>query len=248
MPASISRSAVRLAAAILLLMLVGGCAGEADEPSTAAAASTTTVAPTTTTLPPLTAKELAWLKAIPTVTRKIEKSIEAISDLTPAGMARLANTFRSCTRELVRGGSPSERLQPVYVLVRKACKEYDKGAACFATAASVGIPFAGTPGEQKQSKALDCGFAAPGRPASPSPTLRARGRRSKQRLADAAILGGAQVTATNGPQPSDPSGAHDPRSKLRPPPCGCEGETGSPVTVGSLPGRRAAGGRPQGRP
>jgi hypothetical protein len=135
----------------------------ADEPSTAAAASTTTVAPTTTTLPPLTAKELAYLKAIPTVSRKIEKSIEAISDLTPAGMARLANTFRSCTRELVRGGPPSDRLEPVYVLVKKACKEYDKGAACFATAASVGIPFAGTPGELKQSKAIDCGFAAPGK-------------------------------------------------------------------------------------
>jgi hypothetical protein len=28
----------------------------------------------------------------------------------------------------------------------------------------------------------------------------------------------------------------------------CEGEAGSPVTVVSSPGRRAAGGRPQGRP
>jgi len=162
MPATTRHSAVRLAS-ILLVVLVAGCAGQTDEPSTAAAASTTTVAPTTTTLPPLTAEERAWLKAIPTVSRKIEKSIEAISDLTPAAMARLANTFRSCTRELVRGGSPSERLQPVYVLVKKACKEYDKGAACFATAASVGIPFAGTPGERKQSKAIDCGFAAPGK-------------------------------------------------------------------------------------
>jgi hypothetical protein len=163
MPATTRHSAVRLAVSILLLVLVGGCAGQTDEPSTAAAASTSTVAPTSTTLPPLTAEERAWLKAIPTVSRKIEKSIEAISNLTPAAMARLANTFRSCTRELVRGGSPSERLQPVYVLVKKACKEYDKGAACFATAASVGIPFAGSPGERKQSKAIDCGFAAPGK-------------------------------------------------------------------------------------
>jgi hypothetical protein len=105
----------------------------------------------------------AWLKAIPTVSRKIEKRIEAVSDLTPAAMARLANTFRSSTRELVRGGPPSERLQPVYELVKKACKEYDKGAACFATAASIGIPFAGTPDERKQSRAIDCGFAAPGK-------------------------------------------------------------------------------------
>jgi hypothetical protein len=163
MPATTRRSAALVAGSILLVVVVAGCAGQSDKPSTAAAASTTTVAATTTTLPPLTAKELAYLKAIPAVSRKIEKSIEAISDLTPAAMARLANTFRSCTRELVRGGSPSERLQPVYVLVKKACKEYDKGAACFATAASVGIPFAGTPGERKQSKAIDCGFAAPGK-------------------------------------------------------------------------------------
>jgi hypothetical protein len=164
MPASTRRSATRLAALILLLASVGACAGQADGPSTAAASTTaTTVAPTTTTLPPLTATELAYLKAITTVSRKIEKSIEAISDLTPAGMARLANTFRSCTRELVRGGAPSDRLQPVYVLVKKACREYDKGAACFATAASVGIPIAGSPAERTQSKAIDCGFAAPGK-------------------------------------------------------------------------------------
>jgi hypothetical protein len=163
MPASTRRSIARLAVLILLVVLAGGCAGQPDEPTAAAPATTTTVAPTTTTLPPLTAKELAWLKAIPTVSRKIEKSIEAISDLTPAAMARLATIFRSCTRELVRGGPPSERLQPVYVLVKKGCREYDKGAACFATAASVGIPFAGSPGERKQSKAIDCGFAAPGK-------------------------------------------------------------------------------------
>ena len=162
MPTS-RRSLARLAVLILLLVLAAGCAGQTDEPTAAAPGTTTTVAPTTTTLPPLTAKELAYLKAIPTVARKIEKSIEAITNLTPSAMARLATTFRSCTRELVRGGAPSDRLQPVYVLVKKACKEYDKGAACFTTAASVGIPFAGTPGERTQSKAIDCGFAAPGK-------------------------------------------------------------------------------------
>jgi hypothetical protein len=162
MPATTRRFVARLAVAVLLVVLVGGCAGKADE-STTAAQATTTVAPTTTTLPPMTAKELAWLKAIPKVSRKIEKSIEAITNLTSSGMARLASSLRSCTRELVGGGSPSDRLQPVYVLVKKACREYDKGAACFATAASVGIPFAGTPAERKQSKAIDCGFAAPGK-------------------------------------------------------------------------------------
>ena len=162
MPTS-RRSGARRAVLILLVVLAGGCAGQTDEPSTAAAATTTTVAPTTTTLPPLTAQELAWLKAIPVVSRKIEKSIELIRNLTVTGMTKLANSLRSCTRELARGGSPSDRLQPVYVLVKKACKEYDKGAACFTTAASVGIPFAGTPAERKQTKAIDCGFAAQGK-------------------------------------------------------------------------------------
>jgi len=85
MPAHTRHSALRLAVSILLVVSVAGCAGQTDEPSTAAAATTTTVAPTTTTLPPLTAEERAWLKAIPTVSRKIEKSVEAISDLTPGG-------------------------------------------------------------------------------------------------------------------------------------------------------------------
>jgi len=31
------------------------------------------------------------------------------------------------------------------------------------SAASVGIPFAGSPDERKQAKAIDCGFAAPGK-------------------------------------------------------------------------------------
>jgi hypothetical protein len=163
MPANLRRSAARLAASILVVVLVGGCAGQTDEPSTAAQATTPTVAPTTTTQPPMTAEELAWLKAIPAVSKKIEKSIELITNLTVTGMTKLANSLRSCTRELARGGSPSARLEPVYVLVKKACREYDKGAACFTTAASVGIPFAGTPAERKQTKALDCGFAAQGK-------------------------------------------------------------------------------------
>jgi hypothetical protein len=46
--------------------------------------------------------------------------------------------------------------------VVKACAEYDKGAECFATAADIGIPFAGTAAEREQTQAIDCGFAASG--------------------------------------------------------------------------------------
>ncbi len=165
MPATTRRSAARLAVTAVLVMLVGGCAGKTATSTAGSQPSTTstTVAPTSTTAPPLTAKELAWLKAIPKVSEKIEKSIDLIRNLTISGMLKLADSLRSCSRELARGGSPSDRLQAVYALVTKACKEYDKGAACFTTAAGIGIPFAGTPQERKQTKAIDCGFAAQGK-------------------------------------------------------------------------------------
>jgi hypothetical protein len=134
-----------------------------EEPTTAAPQATpSTVAPTTT-VPRMTAEELGWLKAIPKVSRKIERSIEQVSNLTTSAMLKLANAYRSCTRELARGGSPSDRLQPVYALVKKACKEFDKGAACFTSAASVGIPIAGTPAERTQTRGIDCGFAQQGK-------------------------------------------------------------------------------------
>jgi hypothetical protein len=65
------------------VLLVGGCAGQPDESSTAAQATTstvapTTLAPTTTAPPPLTAKERAWLKAIPRVSGKIEKAVGGV--------------------------------------------------------------------------------------------------------------------------------------------------------------------------
>src|SRR5262245_7270672 len=78
-------------------------------------------------------------------------------------MTKLANSLRSCTRVLARGGSPSDRLQPVYALALKGCKEYNKGAACFTTAARIGIPLGGSSEDRKQTKALDCGFAAVGK-------------------------------------------------------------------------------------
>jgi hypothetical protein len=78
MPASTNRSAVRLVVVpVLLALLVGGCGGDSASP-TAAPATTTTVAPTTTTVPPLNAKELAWLKALSRVRTKVEKSFEAM--------------------------------------------------------------------------------------------------------------------------------------------------------------------------
>jgi len=100
------------------------------------------VAPTTTAPPPLTAKERAWLKAIPRVSGKIEKALGASTiNVTPATMHAYANTLRSCRRELLGAGPSSDRLQPVYALVKKACAQHDKGARCFDTAATLNADF-----------------------------------------------------------------------------------------------------------
>ena len=81
-------------------------------------------------------------------------------------MVSFGSALEECSRELARIGSPSERLQPVYALVAEACAKYDEGVECFDTAASVsdqgGAVVEGTPEEQTQSRALDCGFAAQG--------------------------------------------------------------------------------------
>jgi hypothetical protein len=169
MPARTSRSVACLAAAILLVLLVSGCGGQPDASTTAAKATTstvapttvvpTTVAPTTTAPPPLTAKERAWLKAVPRVSRKIEKTVGVESFLvTTERLHSFANTLRSCRRELLGAGAPSDRLRPAYALVKKACAQQDKGARCFDTAATFHPLGEGTPAARAQDRAIDCGF------------------------------------------------------------------------------------------
>lgn len=169
MPSTTGRSAIRLPTLILLALLVGGCGGDSAS-STAAPATTTatTAAPTTTTVPPLDAKELAWLKALSGVRTKVEKSFQAggSGQLTRAIMLESSNNLAAWSRQLRQIGSPSDRLQPAYTLVRKVIQTYDKGAKCFATAARAvsasGAVVAGTPEERIANEALDCGGAALG--------------------------------------------------------------------------------------
>jgi hypothetical protein len=111
--------------------------------------------------------ELAWLGAITNLHAKIDEPFLASDiNLTQAAMVSLGSALGECSLELARIGSPTERLQSVYELVAEACARYDEGAECFDTAASVsdrsGAVIAGTPEEQTQTSALDCGFAAQG--------------------------------------------------------------------------------------
>jgi hypothetical protein len=111
---------------VLLVLLAVGCGGDSATSTAASPSATTTSATATatpTTKPPMTAEELAYLKAIPTVSKKIDKTVQTTTNLTISGMTKLASSLRSCTRELARGGSPTDRLQPVYALVLKGCKE-----------------------------------------------------------------------------------------------------------------------------
>jgi len=116
---------------------------------------------------PMTAAELAWIKTVTNLHKKIDEPFMAGSiNMTRAKMTGLGNKLRACSRELQTIGPPSDRLQPVYVLVQQACRTYDKGARCFARAVSVsdtaGATIAGTPQARTQRRSLSCGFAAQG--------------------------------------------------------------------------------------
>jgi len=151
------------AAVVVLAVLASGCAGHTTtSPAPARSTAASTATPT-----PMTTAELAWVTAVTNLHQKIDKPFMAGSiNMTRATMTRLGNRLRACSRELQTIGPPSDRLQPVYVLVQQACRTYDKGARCFARAVSVsdtaGATIAGTPQARTQRRSLSCGFAAQG--------------------------------------------------------------------------------------
>jgi hypothetical protein len=167
MPSTTGRSAIRLATLILLALLVGGCGEDSANP-TAAPATTTTAAPTTTTVPPLDAKELAWLNGVSAVRTKVENSFQAKGSgpVTRAIMLESSNQLAAWSRQLRRLGAPTDRLQPAHTLVRKVIQTYDKGAKCYARAAGAvsasGALVAGTLEERIARESLDCADAALG--------------------------------------------------------------------------------------
>jgi hypothetical protein len=166
MPASSSRLAARLAVAVVAVLLVVGCGGQATTStaaSTTGTSPTTAPAPTTTTIPPMTAQELAWLDGLRKLHEKIDKVWQdSPTNLTAGVMSALAKGLRGCSRGLARLGSPTDRLQPVYKLAKKGCAQYDKGAKCFAIAASIiAHPIASSAEERKLNQSIDCGLSAP---------------------------------------------------------------------------------------
>ena len=166
------RRPARLLITVVLALLASGCGGHtakpaatpSPSPSTSTSTSTSTPSPTTPAATtsasrPLTDEERAWLRAITKLHQNIDKVFlqEGSVTVTPSTLRSWETTMRSCSKELTRLGSPSERLQPVLVLVQKACKQFDKGAACFAEAAR-DLNSASKTVEQK----LTCGSNAEG--------------------------------------------------------------------------------------
>jgi hypothetical protein len=171
MPFVTSRRAVLLAVTIVTVLHVGGCGGKATKSSASATptstASASTAAPTTTGPPPLTAKERAWLSAVDKLASKAEKAFTATTTevITRAKLQSHASTLGGYSRQLQRLGLPGGRLQPVGVLVKKARQQFDKGAACYTTAAGVVSPGGAVeagPNERTFNRAIDCAGAGEG--------------------------------------------------------------------------------------
>jgi hypothetical protein len=127
---------------------------------TATAPTATTPAPTTSG--PMTGEELLWLQAVEQLPAKMNKVFNGFPTyITSSALESTAHQLRGCSRELTRIGSTTARLQPVSVLVHRACREYDKGAHCFQDAARIFTP-SSPADEQEFEQKLDCGFAASG--------------------------------------------------------------------------------------
>jgi hypothetical protein len=123
--------------------------------------------------PPLTPDDLAWLDAIDALLPRMAAVLSGAPGAMTAGTLRgLAAGLGTCAQELTRIGAPSQRLRSVHVLVRRACRGYETGAACFADAAA-------TRSASGVQHDLDCGFAAARTGGDPLAAAASLGRRLK---------------------------------------------------------------------
>jgi hypothetical protein len=174
MHTTVSRHAAHLTVAVLLILLVGGCTGQDADQAATPQPATTTAAPTPTTVPPLTAKELAWLKALPKLDAKVAKALKGRLDLTIAKMRSLADAYRSCTRELLgassqlRDGCRSGALGRTPPPVRVASPATESSCTSIRLALCNALFSANGSKTLKSQKALDRLERAAGREGGPS--------------------------------------------------------------------------------
>ncbi len=169
MPAIASRRYAGLIVVVCAVVVVGCGGGQSGTSTATSTPSTSTPEPTTTTIPPLTAEEVAWLDGLTKLETTLDKKKQRIYQAGTSGLTRplmvlLAKALGSCSRELARLGTASDRLQPVYALAKKACQQFGKAARCWATSARLSLPdggvAAGSPQERPWMRAGDCAQAA----------------------------------------------------------------------------------------
>jgi hypothetical protein len=135
------------------LFATAGCQG----PDTTPHAAVTATAPGTSTPTNRSADDTAWLAGI----KALHTSMDAVPQLLePTTMRTFGDHLAGCTHDLDQLGLPSERLRPAADLARQGCREYEKGAPCFATAASLGVVVAGSADDRKHQEAITCALAA----------------------------------------------------------------------------------------
>jgi hypothetical protein len=154
---------------IIALVLVGSGCG--SQPATTAptaspitsSPSPTPPTPTVTAAQPLTSEERAWLQAITKLHQILDKGLMGQQSvvITPSKLRSWETLMRSCGKERARMGPASARLQPVEALVAQACRQYDKGAACYAVTRRYINSYA-TADQKKAEQNLTCGDNAAG--------------------------------------------------------------------------------------
>jgi hypothetical protein len=168
-PSTSSRRITCLTIAVVCALLASGCGGQKANSTATTAPSTSTPGPTTTTIPPLTAEETAWLDGLSKLKTTLQEKKDKIGAAATTGLTRplmalLAKTLASCSPALAQLGSPSDRLQPVYALAKKACQQLGRAAQCHATVARLsdasGGVVVGSPQERQWKQASDCADAA----------------------------------------------------------------------------------------
>src|SRR5919112_186332 len=149
---------------VALVLITSGCSGQPAHNAPTSSPSTSSPSPTAPTVSPsaarpLTVQERAWLQAIATLHQRFDKEFHKDANVTKSKLRSWETLMRSCRKELTRIGTPSARLQPVQKLVQQACREYDKGAACYAVSRRYLNSYSAT-AHKKVEQSLDCGINA----------------------------------------------------------------------------------------
>ena len=163
-------AAAALAAAALALPACGGSKSTAPEETAPSATTqkhaTTTEATTTETAPePITAAEKRWLEQVEAYTRRIDRAVARSGAITHGTMQRSIRLYERCGPMLRAAGDPG-RFEPARLIADRGCERLRKAAElleqAIASSEPGGFVYAGTPDEERFSRALSRATEATG--------------------------------------------------------------------------------------